>query len=78
MNTQNAGRLTLFAHVRRNPYRAMLIAAGVGYVLGGGLFTRLTFNALRVGLRMGALPLVRRELLDVAESALSARSHSST
>lgn len=71
MNNQNTRIYVLSGHVRRHPYRAVLIAAGVGYVLGGGLFTRLSFNMIRLGLRVGALPLLRRELFDAAESALS-------
>lgn len=60
--------------VHRHPYQAILLAAGVGYVLGGGLFTRLTFNALRAGFQMGARPLVQRQLLAAAEATLSSRS----
>lgn len=58
-------------HIQRHPYQSLFIAAGVGYVLGGGLFTRLTYNALRVGVRVGAMPAVQRELLGLAEAALT-------
>lgn len=51
-----------------NPYQTMLIAAGVGYVLGGGLFTSLTVRMLRTGLRMAAMPVVRNELVNLASS----------
>ncbi len=34
------------------PYLGVAIAAGAGYVFGGGLGSRLTFFALRVGGRM--------------------------
>ena len=40
-------------------------AVAVGFVLGGGLFTRLTARIAGAGLRMGlmaALPLLQREL----------------
>jgi hypothetical protein len=63
--------ITLSQRAMAHPYQTLLIAAGVGYVLGGGLFTRLTMSMLRAGVRMGALPLVRRALLDAAEVALS-------
>lgn len=66
--------LDLAGSIQRHPYRALLVAAGVGYVLGGGLFTRLTFTVLRAGMRVAAIPVVRRELLVAAESALGARS----
>ena len=68
--TTNPG-LDIVGHILRHPCQSLLIAAGVGYVLGGGLFTRLTFNVLRVAVRVGALPVVQRELLSMAESALS-------
>ena len=70
--------LDLPGRMSRHPYQTMLIAAGVGYILGGGLFTRLTANVFRVGMRLGALPVVQRQLLGVAEAALGARSSPSS
>lgn len=74
---RGASALDLPGHMQRHPYQTLLIAAGVGYILGGGLFTRLTLNVLRIGIRMGALPIVKRELIGVAEAAISARIASS-
>ena len=45
-------------------------AIGVGYVLGGGLFTPLTARLLRVGVRMAMLPFVKDELMGMAEAAM--------
>lgn len=70
---RGASALDLPGHMQRHPYQTLLIAAGVGYILGGGLFTRLTLNVLRIGIRMGALPIVKRELLGAAEAAIGAR-----
>ena len=64
--------------IQRHPYQSLLVAAGVGYVLGGGLFTRLTMRMLRVGIRMGALPIVQRGLLGVADAALSASTNAAS
>ncbi len=64
---QRQGR-QLLEQVRQHPYQALLVAAGVGYILGGGLFTRLTLTALTAGVRLGALPVVQRQLLGVADS----------
>lgn len=72
----NAG-IDLVGRIQRHPYQTLLLAAGVGYVLGGGLFTRLTLNALRVGLRVAAIPIVRREILVAAEGVLGRSSISS-
>ena len=54
--------------MRRHPYQTMLLAAGVGYVLGGGLFTALTARMVRTGLRVAALPLVQTELVNAAQA----------
>lgn len=62
--------LDLKGRVERNPYGMMLAALGVGYVLGGGLFTPLTARILRLGVRMAALPFVKDELIGMAGAAL--------
>ncbi|MCP3101776.1 hypothetical protein LZ198_23135 [Myxococcus sp. K15C18031901] len=61
--------LDLRGRVERNPYGMMVAALGVGYVLGGGLFTPLTARVLRLGVRLAALPFVKDELLGMAEAA---------
>jgi ElaB/YqjD/DUF883 family membrane-anchored ribosome-binding protein len=59
--------------VEERPWRALGIALGAGYVVGGGLLTSLTgrilFGALRIGVRMAALPLVRDELMGLVQNA---------
>jgi hypothetical protein len=51
--------------VERNPYGMVAGALGAGFILGGGLFTRLTGRvagaALRIGV-MAALPRLEKEL----------------
>jgi hypothetical protein len=58
--------------VRRHPYGTLAAALGIGYVLGGGLFSRLTGRVLglglRTGLRLAALPLLKDELFGLAEA----------
>lgn len=61
--------LDLRGRVERNPYGMMVAALGVGYVLGGGLFTPLTARILRLGVRLAALPFVKDELMGMAEAA---------
>jgi hypothetical protein len=54
--------------LRRNPYTTVAGAVGMGFVLGGGLFTRLAARALGVGLRIGlmaALPILQKEIAHV-------------
>lgn len=60
--------------VARSPYVTLAAAVGVGYVLGGGLFTpftaRVVRGALGLGLRVAVLPLLQQELAVVAQEAL--------
>ncbi|MBI3180806.1 MAG: hypothetical protein HYZ28_01545 [Myxococcales bacterium] len=62
--------LDLRGRVQRHPYAMLAAAAGIGYVLGGGLFTPLTGRVLRLGVRLSALPFVKEELVAMAEAAL--------
>jgi hypothetical protein len=48
-------------------------SVGVGYLLGGGLFSPLTGKLLRIGLRAALIPLVKSQLhglADLAENAM--------
>jgi hypothetical protein len=66
--------------VERNPYGMMAGAMGAGFVLGGGLFTRLTGKivgaALRIGV-MAALPRLEKELVSYLGRTASVASPSS-
>ncbi|MDY7225142.1 hypothetical protein [Hyalangium rubrum] len=62
--------LDIKGRVDRHPYGMVAAALGVGYVLGGGLFTPLTARILRLGVRLAALPFVKDELVGMAEAAL--------
>lgn len=63
--------LDLRGRVQRHPYALLAAAAGIGYVLGGGLFTGLTGKLIRIGVRLAALPFVKEELFNIAEGALA-------
>jgi hypothetical protein len=64
--------------VERHPYGMVAGAMGAGFVLGGGLFTRLTERVVGAAVRIGvmaALPRLEKELgryigrtADVAET----------
>ena len=57
--------------VRRHPYAMMAAALSVGYVLGGGLFSRTTVRLLGVAGRVATLPIIRGELIGLAEAILA-------
>ena len=56
----------LRGRVQRNPIGMVLASAGVGYLLGGGLFSPLTGRIVRVGLRLALIPLVKSQLSNIA------------
>ena len=70
MTPPSTTALDLSGRISRHPYQSLLIAAGVGYVLGGGLFTRFTYSVLRAGVRVATLPIVQREILAIAAMAI--------
>jgi ElaB/YqjD/DUF883 family membrane-anchored ribosome-binding protein len=65
--------------VGRHPYGSVAAALGIGYVLGGGLFTPLTSRlvalGLRIGVRLAVLPMLKDEISVLAD-ALTGESES--
>jgi hypothetical protein len=64
--------LDIKGRVDRNPYGTVAAAIGIGYVLGGGLFTPLTGRIVRMGLAVGmrlmVLPMLKREVAELMET----------
>jgi hypothetical protein len=56
------GRFDVSRMVQEHPFRAVCIAAGVGYVLGGGLFSPLTARLLGLGAKAMLVPLAKNQL----------------
>ena len=58
--------------VNRNPYGSIAAALGIGYVLGGGIFTPLTSRivalGLRIGIRLAVLPMLKDEISVLADA----------
>jgi ElaB/YqjD/DUF883 family membrane-anchored ribosome-binding protein len=58
--------------VRRQPYGTLAAALGIGYVLGGGIFTPLTARIVRLALRFGVraafVPLLKDQVAGLAEA----------
>ena len=62
--------LDLRGRVQRNPIGMVMAAAGIGYVLGGGLFSPLTGKLVKIGVRLALIPLVKSQLGAVASEVL--------
>jgi len=58
--------LDLRGRVQRNPIGMVLAAAGIGYVLGGGLFSPMTSRLLKVGIRLALVPVIKSQLGAIA------------
>ena len=67
----------LARQTREHPGRSVAMAVGVGYVLGGGLFSRLTARivgtGIRIGLRTALLPFVTEGLLVLGQKHTTQR-----
>jgi hypothetical protein len=64
--------LDIDGRVSRHPFGTVAAALGIGYVLGGGIFSPLTGRlvgfGLRMGLRLAAIPFIQNELSALVES----------
>ena len=62
---------------RKHPIRTVALALGAGFVLGGGLFSRLTTRVvgagLRIGLRMAVVPLMTQGLIALGDGLRAQR-----
>lgn len=59
-------RMDIPKQIHEHPYRTLAVAAGIGYVLGGGLFTPLTGALVRVGARVALLPMLQSTVGNLA------------
>lgn len=60
-------RMDFSRSIQEHPLRSVAIAVGVGYVLGGGLFSPMTRRLLGVGTRAMLLPILRSQVLAMIE-----------
>ena len=65
----------LSGRVQRNPIGMVAAALGIGYVLGGGLWSPLTGKLVKVGLRLALIPLVKGQLENLAGAVEGSGQH---
>lgn len=66
--TRGILRRTVDVRLKRSPYGMVACALGVGFVLGGGLFTKLSGRLVALGLRVAlrsALPFLERQIIRI-------------
>jgi hypothetical protein len=66
--------LDIEGRLQRNPYGMVAGALGIGFVLGGGLFTRLSARIIGAGLRvalMAVLPILEKQITQVVAGSKS-------
>ena len=56
--------INLEQRIKDSPAKTLLIAAGIGYIAGGGFFTPFTGAMLRLGTRLWLLPTIRNTILN--------------
>lgn len=49
-------------YYQENPYAVLAAAAGVGYVLGGGLFSPFTKRLLKIGMKGMLIPIASSQI----------------
>jgi hypothetical protein len=66
---------SLAYQAKHHPVRSIAVAVGAGYLLGGGLFSRLTgrivATAVRLGLRLALVPFVTQSIATLGEGLFS-------
>ena len=60
--------IDLSGRVQRNPIGMVAAALGIGYVLGGGLWSPLTGKLVKVGLRLALIPMIKSQVESFAEA----------
>ena len=58
------------SRVTEHPYPMVAAALGLGYVLGGGLFTPATMRMGALVMRAAQIPLLRERLFGAAEQTM--------
>jgi hypothetical protein len=62
-------RKVVTCELELRPFRTLALAAGTGYLLAGGLFSRLTFRLIAFGARLAVLPAIAADIATAREDS---------
>jgi ElaB/YqjD/DUF883 family membrane-anchored ribosome-binding protein len=57
-------------YYEENPFKAIAAASGVGYLIGGGLFTPFTKRILKIGMKGLLLPIAAQQFEQITSQDL--------
>jgi hypothetical protein len=68
---ETVGAFDVTRRVEERPLTSVAVAAGVGFVLGGGLFRPIFSRAIRTGVRLALVPYLKSQLFRYAAEAFT-------
>lgn len=71
-------QIDLRGRMQREPQRTLLIAAGIGFVVSGALFSRFSLRLLGLGMRAAALPMLEARIQGALRTPARASDPSTT
>lgn len=69
--TQITEQLDLAGRMERQPYQTLLVAAGVGFLASGALFSRFSMRAIGMVVRLAVLPAIEKQVAEAGARAAS-------
>lgn len=64
-------QLDLAGRMERQPYQTLLVAAGVGFLASGALFSRFSMRAIGMVVRLAVLPAIEKQVAEAGARATS-------
>jgi hypothetical protein len=69
--TQISESLDLAGRMDRQPYQTLMVAAGVGFLASGALFSRFSMRAIGMVVRLAVLPAIEKQVAEAGARATS-------
>ena len=74
--TQISEGLDVAGRMEHQPYQTLMIAAGVGFLASGALFSRFSMRAIGMVVRLAVLPAIEKQVAEAGARATSRTSAS--